>query len=102
MSIRILKIGRENTDIIIEDSSVSRSHAELAVLADGRYYLTDCASTSGTYVYRDSEWHVVKQDFVSGDELVCFGQYQTSLSCLQDTKSYRPVRDGNGYVVNDD
>ena len=42
--------GPEN-DIVVPHHSVSRRHAELAVLGGGSYRLTDLRSTNGTFHY---------------------------------------------------
>jgi len=42
-------IGRENTDIVLTDENVSRSHAVLTV-KDGAFFLVDNGSTHGTRV----------------------------------------------------
>ena len=68
------RIGRSNADIVIDDPTVSRQHAELVKTADGRYFLTDCASTAGTFVQRGGEWHPIRQDFVSADEPIRIGR----------------------------
>lgn len=64
-------IGRRNTDIVIADAGVSRLHAEL-VTADGRFYITDCDSTSGTQVYRHG-WQPIQQGFVEAQEKLRLG-----------------------------
>ena len=46
----IIKIGRmKSNDLIIEDISVSRNHAELR-FSDGKYEIIDLNSTGGTFV----------------------------------------------------
>ncbi|MGI9491172.1 MAG: FHA domain-containing protein, partial [Geminicoccaceae bacterium] len=43
-------IGRSlYANITLVDASVAPHHAELVVTDDDRYYLTDCASASGTW-----------------------------------------------------
>lgn len=68
--------GRDN-DIRLTDPTVSRRHAELVVTEDGRYYLTDCASTQGTHVVRDQHWTAVRQAFVAEDDQLRFGEHRT-------------------------
>ena len=49
----VYRIGRSSgVDIQIDDNSVSRVHAELIATQSGSYYLTDCASSGGSYVAR--------------------------------------------------
>ncbi|MEU6584075.1 FHA domain-containing protein [Nocardia sp. NPDC046763] len=46
-----LRIGRAaDNDIVVPDLMVSRHHAELQVIADGRYRVVDLDSHNGTYV----------------------------------------------------
>ena len=68
------RIGRSDADIVIDDPTVSRQHAELVRTADGRYFLTDCVSTGGTFVRRDGEWRRIRQEFVSADEPIRIGR----------------------------
>jgi len=43
-------IGREGTDVPLDDPKVSRKHAELTLLGPGAYFVRDLASTNGTYL----------------------------------------------------
>ena len=48
---RKYSIGRERScDIPLADDSVSGHHAELEFLEDGKWLLTDCRSTNGTFL----------------------------------------------------
>lgn len=79
----IYRIGRSaEADIRIDDSSVSRLHAELLLTSGGRYYLTDCASSGGTFLSRDGEWAPLKQDFVEPGEGLLLGRYRTDAKQL--------------------
>lgn len=53
-------------------------HAELVVSDAATIYLTDCASTNGTYRRENDEWVECRQDYVEADELVALGNYQTT------------------------
>ena len=89
-------IGRHSLcDLVLEHPSVSRWHAEVIFLPDGRRYLTDRASSGGTFVWRDGQWQSVRQDFVARDELIRFGEYEiptVRLDALLNEKS--PSRQG--------
>ncbi|MDC1194295.1 FHA domain-containing protein [Crocinitomicaceae bacterium] len=51
MSARLIKIGRgKDNDLIVDDASVSRNHAELFIDEDGRCFLTDLGSSNGTSI----------------------------------------------------
>jgi ABC-type multidrug transport system ATPase subunit len=48
---RLLRIGRDpSNDLVVPDLSVSRVHAELRNLGDGRYEIADLGSHNGTFV----------------------------------------------------
>ncbi len=48
---RKFTIGRERScDIALAHDTVSRHHAELAFIDDGKLLLTDCNSTCGTFL----------------------------------------------------
>lgn len=75
----IYRIGRgSEVDIQIRDKSVSRVHAELIATRQGAFYLTDCGSTGGSYVARDSTWVPIRQAFISATEVILLGHYQTT------------------------
>ena len=71
MAHRVYTIGRsEESDVVFSDNSVSRHHAELVLGRDGALYLTDCASSHGTFVKSDNQWVAVRQMAVSSDDHV--------------------------------
>ena len=68
------RIGRREADIVIDDAGVSKLHAELIAVSDGTFFLTDCASTSGTYVDRNGEWCRIRQGFIEPHDRLLFGK----------------------------
>lgn len=79
----LYQIGRSSRcDIVLDDRAVSKQHAELLVLDDGRLYLTDCASRNGTHVLRDGQWRPIRQNFVRRDERVRFGKVALTVAAL--------------------
>ena len=69
-----LSIGRRpESDIFLDDVTVSRDHA-LLVRRGGDYYLDDCGSLNGTYVNRE---RVDSRQLEDGDELQ-IGKYKLS------------------------
>lgn len=79
----IYRIGRgSDVDIRIDDNSVSRLHAELVVTESGSHYLTDCASTNGSYVAQNGEWIPIRQDFITPTDVILLGQYRTTVPQL--------------------
>ena len=83
--ISVYRIGRgSGVDIQIDDDSVSRVHAELITTQSGSYYLTDCASSGGSYVARNGEWRRIRQEFISPTDAILLGHYQDDR-----TRTYR-------------
>jgi hypothetical protein len=69
-----MSIGRRpESDIFLDDVTVSRDHA-LLVRRSSDYYLDDCGSLNGTYVNRE---RVDSQRLEDGDELQ-IGKYKLS------------------------
>lgn len=85
---RTVVIGRNpNADVVLAESSVESRHAEVQVTDDGRYYLTDCATTTGTWIAvgaRDGQevWEKTRQSFVAPDQPIRFGGYRCTLKSL--------------------
>jgi len=51
MSFKQIKIGRDpNSDIILNDNSISRRHAEIFIDEEGNSFITDLSSKNGTFV----------------------------------------------------
>jgi len=79
----LYRIGRgSDVDIQIDDASISRIHAELIATESGSYYLTDCESSNGSFVWRNSVWMPIKQDFIGPTEHIALGSYQTTATQL--------------------
>jgi len=74
-------VGRgDDCDILIDDPSVSRKHAEFVVTLDGEFYLSDCASTQGTYIAEDGDWAAITQRFVNLSDKLLFGRHQIGVN----------------------
>ena len=73
--VRKYTIGRALTcDVVLSDDSVSRIHAELTFLDDGKLLVTDCRSTQGTFLMHQSgEAHAIKQELVFARDTLRFG-----------------------------
>ena len=66
------RVGRRpDSDIFLDDVTVSRDHA-LLVRRSGDYYLDDCGSLNGTYVNRS---RIESHRLEDGDELQ-IGKYK--------------------------
>jgi hypothetical protein len=80
-----LSIGRSATnDVVVNDRTVSRVHAEIFVLADGQFRLVDNASANGTFVKIASEFHRVGEAQVEAGDVVRFGDYVATVGELVD------------------
>lgn len=79
--IKTYRVGRQrDCDLQLDDSTVSRRHAEVVLSPDGRYYLTDCNSAGGTFVRKEGQWQAVRQAFVSGSDQIRLGDFEMSAS----------------------
>lgn len=104
---RTLVIGRSTyADIVLADESVAPHHAELVVTDDGRFFLTDCASATGTWRRDESAgddvgWMPVRQAFVRPDEPLRLGRHGCTAAELAgvaraDRPAARPVFGDDG------
>jgi predicted component of type VI protein secretion system len=83
MRIRTYLIGRHpDCDVVVNDPTVSRFHAELVQGTDGRFYLTDRASASGSWRREGESWVRVRQSFIGPEEPIMLGRYATSADAL--------------------
>ena len=84
-SARTYVVGREpGCDVRLHATGVSRRHAEVTLLPNGRICVTDCESTNGTFVLDGGEWHAVRQAayLEPGDE-IRFGECRMSAARLE-------------------
>jgi ABC-type multidrug transport system ATPase subunit len=73
---RTVRIGRaRDSDLIVDDLTVSRNHAELRSLPDSRYEIVDLGSHNGTYL----NGQPVTRAVVDSDDLIGIGH---SVFCL--------------------
>lgn len=76
-------IGRSGeADIVLEDMSVSRLHAELVAGTDGTWYLTDRASSGGTCRLEAQGWAPIRQGYVRPGERLRLGGLECTLDDL--------------------
>jgi FHA domain len=100
--LRTLVIGRSpSADVVVADASVAPHHAELVVTADGRLYLTDCATAGGTWRRIGdgagaSAWHPVRQAFVGPEEPLRLGDYRCTASDLVRRSGDTQIAAGSG------
>jgi hypothetical protein len=85
---RTLVIGRSPfADVVMADPSVATHHAEIVITDDGRLYLTDCASETGTWRLDptpggDRHWRPLRQGFVAADEPLMLGEHHCTAGQL--------------------
>lgn len=76
-----LRIGRSDTnDIVLDDGSVSRKHAELEDLGDGVWRLTDIGSSAGTFVKEGGQWTQISSADIETETEVRFGEAEFNLA----------------------
>jgi hypothetical protein len=76
-----LRIGRSDTnDIVLEDTSISRKHAEIEDLGNGIWRLTDIGSSAGTFVKEGGQWTQISTADIETDTEVRFGEAEFNLA----------------------
>lgn len=80
---RRYRIGRADTnDIVLNEVSVSREHAELIKVNRGVFLLKDLGSTYGTSARLGSDWHLVTAENVNYDTPIRIGEFETTVAHL--------------------
>ncbi len=86
--IRTFIVGRNpDCDLRLDHSSVSRHHAEVILIPDGRYYVSDRNSLNGSCVYRASKWQKIRQGFVKATARLRFGEHEVPASALESLRT---------------
>jgi len=76
-----LRIGRSDTnDIVLDDTSISRKHAELEDLGGGVWRLTDIGSSAGTFVKDAGQWTQISSADIETDTEIRFGEAEFNLA----------------------
>ncbi len=87
----VFRIGRgEINDIVIDDPSISREHAELRRKGKREFTLVDLNSTNGTCVRAGSKWIEIESATVDNDERVLIGEVVTTVDGLLETCAVEP------------
>lgn len=77
MTRRTVIIGRSShADVVIADAGVDAHHGELVITSDGRMYLTDRDSETGTFIQADGGWVAIRQTFIEDTDMLRFGGFQ--------------------------
>lgn len=78
-----MNVGRSSgNDVVLENLTVSRRHAEITCRPDGRYDVTDLDSTGGTFVHMKGQWVRFEQATVRGDEPLRLGSQKITVNDL--------------------
>lgn len=76
-------VGRgAECDVRLNDASVSRNHADVVRLSDGRLYVEDRGSTNGTFVLHGKEWRAIHRERLAPTDRVRFGNYEMIADAL--------------------
>jgi pSer/pThr/pTyr-binding forkhead associated (FHA) protein len=85
----VLRIGRQDTlDVVLQDPSVSRRHAEILPAGDG-WFLSDLASSNGTYL--NGEQVVKSERPLRPDDLIQVGELSLRVVMADVEKGAAPV-----------
>ena len=81
--IRCYTVGRDpSVSVVLPHHTVSRVHAELIPVAGGQVYVTDCASTGGTFIDEGGRWQNITQAFVDAGGRLRFGEVEVGVERL--------------------
>ena len=81
-------VGRKNSsqpcdiELPAEAASVSRRHLEISVTDEGQIYIVHLHPRNTTAVYRQGGWQSVTQEFVTPNEPLRLGDYETTVRAL--------------------
>lgn len=90
-------IGRDPTaSVVLPHDTVSRIHAELIPITGGQVYVTDCASTGGTFIDENGRWQKITQAFVDAGGKVRFGELEVGVEQLLADIARLPAGSGEG------
>jgi hypothetical protein len=85
------RIGRKSdNDIVIQNATVSRRHAELIDTGGGSYELSDLGSSQGTHVHGAKGWRKIERNEIDAKTPIRFGDYKTTVAELLDLDSGQP------------
>jgi hypothetical protein len=77
------RVGRSGeNDIVLNNVTVSRRHAEVRCRPDGLYDVVDLDSTVGSYVMMDGEWVQFSQATVEPHEPLRLGEHKATIARL--------------------
>ena len=81
--IRCFTVGRDSSAaIVLQHETVSRKHAEMIPVTNGQLYVTDCASTGGTFIDNGGRWQKITQSFADAGGRLRFGEMEVGVERL--------------------
>ena len=93
-------VGRDpSASVVLPYDTVSRVHAELIPVAGGQVYVTDCASTGGTFIDEGGHWQKITQAFVDAGGRLRFGEVEVGVERLLADISRLSAASGEGSAV---
>lgn len=103
---RTYNIGRNaSNNVILDDKTVSRQHAQLIVLDDGRVILKDLSSSNGTFVNGN---RISEYELKAGDIVKCGNSFVKWTQCLveacpptPENPAENPIRHPNILEINE-
>lgn len=68
------RVGRSaSADIVLSNKSLSRRQIEITVTDTNRYYVVDCASSAGTWIWDGEDWKPHSQGYIEPKTYIAFG-----------------------------
>ena len=93
-------VGRDpSASVVLSHDTVSRVHAELIPVTGGQVYVTDCASTGGTFIDEGGRWQKITQAFVDAGGRLRFGEVEVGVERLLADISRLSAASGEGSAV---
>jgi pSer/pThr/pTyr-binding forkhead associated (FHA) protein len=75
-----ISIGRDaSCDLVLNDRSISRRHAELQVASDGGLQIVDLESSGGTFVLRDGKDELILKAKLKSTDSLRLGEYEITV-----------------------
>ena len=82
-AMKIKICGRDSScELVLEDPTVSAIHARIELADDGKVWLHDADSASGTFLYRNDNWIRVKKVTLCIGDRIRLGDYEIPLDQL--------------------
>ena len=83
---RAITVGRSNQcDVVLDDASVSRRHARVALTSNGYLKVEDLSSTNGTWLKRAGRWTRARIAHLGRQDGVRFGECEVGMDRLTET-----------------